>query len=97
MPDEGVDVYELLEDKEVLDFIDKGNDYENKKYLIINESVPKFDVSSNQNISNALKELGITDAFDANKADFSPVTDEPVSIWVDSVEQGGVSLLMKRV
>lgn len=87
LPDEGVSVYDLLEDKQVLDYIDKESKYEQKKRLIVNMSVPKFDISSNSDISGALKKLGITDAFEADKADFSPVS-EDTPIWISSVEHG---------
>ena len=88
LPDEGVSVYDLLKDEQVMDFIDKGFYYERSKGLIINMSIPKFDVSSNQNVNEALKKLGITDAFDPGKADFSPVSDEPDEIWLANVEHG---------
>ena len=88
LPDEGVSVYDLLKDEQVMDFIDKGFYYERSKGLIINMSIPKFDVSSDQNVNEALKKLGITDAFDPGKADFSPVSDEPDEIWLANVEHG---------
>ena len=87
LPDEGVSVYDLLEDEQVLDFIDKGMQYGQSKNLIINMSVPRFDVSSDGNISSELKKLGVTDAFDADKADFSPVS-EDTDIWISNVEHG---------
>lgn len=88
LPDEGVSVYDLLEDKQVMSFIDKGSYYEKSKFLIINMSIPRFDVSSNQSVNDALKKLGITDAFDPEQADFSPVSDETGKIWLGKVEHG---------
>lgn len=88
LPDEGVSVYDLLEDEQVLDFIGKGFEYDRSKNVIINITMPKFDISSKQDIADNLKELGITDAFDMMNADFSPLTDEVGSIWVDKVEHG---------
>ncbi len=38
-------------------------------------SVPKFDVESSVDLEDALKALGVTDAFDADAADFAPLTD----------------------
>ena len=88
LPDEGVSVYDLLEDEQVLDFIGKGFEYDRSKNVIINITMPKFDISSKQDIADNLKELGVTDAFDMMNADFSPLTDEVGSIWVDKVEHG---------
>ena len=88
LPDEGTSVYDLLADEQVADFIERCSEYEQKKNLIVNLSVPKFDVSSKQDIIDDLKELGITDAFDRQKADFSPVSDDPAEIWLDKVEHG---------
>ena len=88
LPDEGTSVYDLLTDEQVADFIERCSEYEQKKNLIVNLSVPKFDVSSKEDIIDDLKELGITDAFDRQKADFSPVSDDPAEIWLDKVEHG---------
>ena len=88
LPDEGTSVYDLLTDEQVAEFIEKCSEYGQKKNLIINLSVPKFDVSSKEDIIDELKELGITDAFDRQKADFSPVSDDPSEIWLDKVEHG---------
>ena len=41
----------------------------------IHWSVPKFDVDSNLELTDALKALGVTDVFDFDKADFSPLVD----------------------
>lgn len=88
LPDEGVSVYDLLEDEQVLDFIDKGFDYEQSKSVIINMTMPKFDISSKKDIVEDLKELGVTDAFDKMNADFSPLTDETDNIYLNKVEHG---------
>ena len=87
LPDEGVSVYDLLEDDEVNDFINFGQYYEQSKFLTVNLSLPKFDISSKQDIVEDLKTLGITDAFDVGKADYSPISAEK-GIYVDKVEHG---------
>ena len=88
LPDEGVSVYDLLRDEQVMNFIDQGFEYGQSKGVIINMSIPKFDVSSKQDIIGDLKELGITDAFDMTKADFSPVSDSAQKIFINKVEHG---------
>ncbi|MBP5733437.1 MAG: serpin family protein, partial [Lachnospiraceae bacterium] len=88
LPDEGVSVYDLLSDKQVMEYLEKGYDYENKKGVILDIAIPRFDVSSDSDLSEGLKKLGVTDAFNRSKADFSPVSDESDGIWVNKVEHG---------
>ena len=44
-----------------------------QEYLRINLSLPKFDVSSDLELSDALKALGVTDVFDRDASDFTPL------------------------
>ena len=39
-------------------------------------SVPKFDVHSSMDLAELLQDMGVTDAFDKSKADFSPLSVE---------------------
>lgn len=89
LPDEGVSVDELLQDSEALKFIVDCDeeDYKNKKYIKINLSVPKFDVSSKTSLEENIKKLGVTDVFDSNKAYFSSVSDNSDGIFLSRVEQ----------
>lgn len=75
LPDEGVSPQELLSDEQVLEYITKYNGYENYKFVSVNMSVPKFDVSSEIDLKDGLSQLGITDIFDSEKADFSPLSE----------------------
>lgn len=77
LPDEDVNVEDLLTDKEVLDFIYDHSAWENQKFLIVNQSVPKFDVVSDYSLIGGLKKLGVTDVFDEAEADFTPLLAEP--------------------
>ena len=53
---------------------------------IVNVSLPKFDVAATMQLKDAWEALGITDVFDASKADFSPLSDE--DLVLSSVEPG---------
>ena len=88
LPDEGISVYDLLIDEQLFDFIEEGLLYKNKKSAIINLSIPKFDVSSDRDLIEELRELGITDAFEKATANFSPITDEVENIWISKVQHG---------
>lgn len=86
LPDEDVTVDDLLTDPEAMAFLlSNGRDWENSRFLRVNESIPKFDVVSKTDLKDGLQDLGVTDVFDETNADFSPVTDaEPV--WVSAVD-----------
>lgn len=74
LPDEDVTVTDLLNDAEVssLYLTGKGT----SAHRIVHIRIPKFDVSSDIELSDALKNLGITDIFDPASADFSPLTED---------------------
>jgi len=76
LPDEDVNVESLLTDSEVSQFISDYQTWENSKYLIVNQSIPKFDVVSDFSLIDGLKNLGVTDVFDMESADFTPMTDD---------------------
>lgn len=84
LPDEGVTPEELLSDGEATEFLFSSDsqkyERENQKYLFVNKTVPKFDVSSQYDLKGGLQELGVTDVFDPWRSDFTPMTDEPVFI-----------------
>lgn len=75
LPDEGVDVSTLLSDKEITDLLTAPSYYEKNKYCEVVLSVPKFDVSSQLNLADGMRSLGITSVFDSAASDFSPITD----------------------
>ncbi|MGM9553508.1 MAG: serpin family protein [Faecousia sp.] len=75
LPDEGKTVDDLLADPEVMDFIFANGDWENRKYLTVHQRIVKFDVSSQLDLSEGLRALGVTDVFDGAASDFSPLTD----------------------
>lgn len=88
LPDEGVTPEELLDDAQVLDFLftEDRSEWENQKYLFVNKAIPKFDVSSQVDLSEGLRALGVTDVFDPLVSDFTPMTtDVDVPIIVSEV------------
>ena len=85
LPDEDKTVDDVLAEGQFMDMITGGQDpetYEDRwtdyKYTKVNLSVPKFDVSSQQDLKDGLKTLGIRDIFDPEKADFSETLSGPV-------------------
>ena len=70
LPDEGVTPESLLTREGFL--AELTGEYDSARAVW---SVPKFDVESSVDLKAILKALGVTDAFDANMADFTPLTD----------------------
>ena len=85
LPDEGVTPEELLTDTQVMDFLLHKDGWENSKYLIVNKAIPKFDISSQIDLRNGLMALGITDVFDLESSDFTPMTTETEQIALSKV------------
>ena len=81
LPDEGVTVEELLQRKNILNELLAVDEW----VVRVNWSVPKFDIHASLELNDALRALGVTDAFDVSKADFSPLTEQ--TAYVESVSQ----------
>lgn len=74
LPDEGVTPEELLADEEAMEFLFTEKKYDWGRSVLVNEAIPKFDVSAQFDLEDGLKALGITDVFDPERADFTPMT-----------------------
>ncbi len=87
LPDIGVSVNELLKDEQAVDFIchSQKHKYSHKKSLIVNLSVPKFDVSSEIDLAQPLQGLGIEGVFNQQTADFSPLVENSDGVYVDKM------------
>ena len=81
LPDEGASPQELLSDPEVIDFI-TGRKVVNHVARRVELAVPKFDVTSDCNLREALEKLGVTDAFAPDKADFSSLTKDGAGLYI---------------
>lgn len=76
LPDEGSDIAEIIEGHEYLEMVMSPSDWEQQQNNIkITIQLPKFDITSNLNLNNGLKNLGITDVFDCKLSNFSSITD----------------------
>jgi len=59
LPDEGKTVSDVLDDGTYMEMV-SSNQWEGSKYMKVNLSVPKFDVASTIDLSDGLKEMGVT-------------------------------------
>lgn len=83
LPDEGITPVDLLAHP---DFLAEAADFENGIFGEVQWSVPKFDVSSDLDLKPTLTGLGITDVFDPDVSDFTPLTDIE-SVWLGQAKQ----------
>lgn len=88
LPDEGISAEELLKQSETMEFILSNGKWENSKRLIVNLSLPKFDISSQIRLEKGLQSLGITDVFDDEVSDFTSMTTQTDNIYVSDTLHG---------
>ena len=89
LPDEGVDINDIISDSDTLAAIYTG-DYEAEEYEV-DFSMPQFEVSSKFDLKGSAQKLGISDAFNSGKADFSSLTDnEKSGAYIDAITQEAV-------
>lgn len=74
LPDEGCSPEALLADGEYLELLLSGESWEKRKGVLLHESIPKFDVSSQLDLQSGLEALGVTGVFDETASDFTPLT-----------------------
>ena len=91
LPDEGVDINDILSDEKAVSDIYSGNlDY--KENLTVDFIVPKFEVTSEFDLIDASKKLGIKDAF-RGESDFSTIIDYaeygfgPGDVAINAIDQ----------
>ncbi len=79
LPDADSSVDALLSG-EMLERFFAGDVWANRKDVTVRFSVPKFDVSSDLDLIDGLKALGITDVFSSSAADFSPISADALEV-----------------
>lgn len=75
LPDEDSSLQALIGGGEAAELLSQGEDWADRRECIVNLSLPKFDVSADLALIDTLKALGVTDVFDIDASDFSPLTD----------------------
>lgn len=85
LPLENSSTNEVISDESFMKFLTGNAELESKKYQMT-LSIPKFDVKSEKNIDEELKNLGVKNAFEEMKADFSAISDN--ELYLDNVTHG---------
>ena len=90
LPDEGVDVKDLVTDEQVMQVI--GGSYEQVSYPMVHLSVPKFRTEAKTDLMEVMQRLGMTDVMTAGLADFTPLTTDPslADLSLSSAEHAAV-------
>ena len=89
LPDEGNTPEDLLSDQEALDFLTTGWGWAQGQTLMVHLALPKFDVSSQIDLEDGLRQLGVTDVFDPGRADFSTMlAGNAQEIYVSQAKHG---------
>ena len=98
LPDEGVSPEELLGDESIEQIINYTCKSEGENLIYSYDKftqamgslvVPKFDITEKSDLIEGLKNLGVTDIFSTETADFSPLTDltKEVPVYLSKAEQ----------
>ena len=90
LPEEGLAPEELLRDPEVMTLFKQGwsadfDDPLSFHWYIGDLKLPKLDVVSDLELQDTLRSLGVTDAFDEARADFSPMFGEAQDVALSGV------------
>lgn len=84
LPDEGVSISELLSSPERVEtMFDPPEELEHDGE--ITWKIPKFQYSTALDLAGTVQALGVTSAFDPERADFSGITSQPA--WFDTLRQ----------
>jgi len=84
LPDDGESVDALLTDSACLKWI-TGQAVPEGREMLVNLSLPKFDVTTQLELSAGLQAMGLTEVFDPRRADFSPLSDAVLPIRLSQV------------
>lgn len=87
LPDVDKTTDDVLASEDLAALLADGYAYENSKYMLVNLSVPKFDISCNSDLKQDLQNMGITDIFQPGTADFSAAIHEELPMCFTAVNQ----------
>ncbi len=71
LPDEGKTVDDVLMGSDLYELLERQSLSEKSQYCKITMHIPKFDVSSQKELSSVIREMGVTSVFSSHGADFS--------------------------
>lgn len=89
LPDEDKTVDDVLSSRDYMAMITGSDAFleENHKWMKVNLSVPKFDISASVDLEPTLKKMGLTGIFEPLGNDFSASVDSETPVYLDSINQ----------
>lgn len=87
LPDPDKSPEQVLLDGEYWQVLTDHNGWEQSKYLYVNLTVPKFDVSTSLNLEDGLKAMGIEGIFNREQDSFGTTLTGDDPVWVDEMKQ----------
>lgn len=85
LPEEGGLPEELLNSGEVVRFLLNQEIWENSTYPMVDLIIPGIHMTSDLDLRQELQALGVTDVFDAQVSDFTPMTEQKDGICIGEV------------
>ena len=79
-PAQGRTPESLMQQEETFRFLEDPWSWENNRYVKVQFSMPKFDITTDLDLKEGFAALGISNVFDARNADFSPLLTEEMPI-----------------
>lgn len=89
LPDEEKTVDDVLIRGDYMDMVTRNGAFpdENHKWMKVNLSVPKFDISASTDLKAGLQSMGLTKIFEPFGNDFTPSIDSKIPVYLDSINQ----------
>lgn len=85
LPDEGTSPEALIQSGSINPILNGSTPKNTHNGHLIHFYMPKFDIVSSSELSDYTRQLGVTDVFDENKADFSPILADNMAAYVSSI------------
>ncbi len=87
LPNKGIRAEELLQQENVFAFTMGQRDTVTERYMRINLSLPKFDITSKADLVRSMENLGVTDIFQIGTANFDSIfSDSNREVFVNKID-----------
>jgi len=82
--------YQEVSNPDILKSFRTDTDPDNYSSALVHLSVPKFRVSSKTNMLETIRQLGVTDALNAEFADFTPLTTDRDNLFLSKADHAAM-------
>ena len=80
LPDEDSSLQSLIDGGEAAALLAETRNWADQEEYLVHLALPKFDVDFDLSLIDALQTMGVTDVFDPQRSDFSPLTDDKLLV-----------------